>query len=55
MQLGTRITKWFKFNQGLNGMGIPGFEILCKISNVPFEIWHQILNPYTTNLHFTRC
>ena len=24
-----------------------GLKILCEISNVPFEISHKILNPYT--------
>ena len=32
-----------------------GFNILCEISKVHFEIWHKILNPYTANMHFTGC
>ena len=29
-----------------------GFKILCEISNVPFEISHKILNPYTAKYAF---
>ena len=29
-----------------------GFKILCEISKVPFEISHEILNPYTAEYAF---
>ena len=29
-----------------------GFKIWCEISKVPFEISHQILNPYTAKYEF---
>ena len=29
-----------------------GFKILCEISKVPFEISHNILNPYTAKYAF---
>ena len=31
-----------------------GFKILCEISKVPFEISHQIVNPYTAKYAFYR-
>ena len=29
-----------------------GFNILCEISKVPYEISHKILNPYTAKYAF---
>ena len=31
---------------------VHGSEILCEISKVPFEISHQIFNPYTAKFAF---
>ena len=31
-----------------------GFQTLCEISKVPFEISHKILNPYTAKYAFNQ-
>ena len=60
MSSGARLTKTYDIiieryrtlHTKLTKMHILQFKILCEISEVPFEISHKILNPYTAKYAF---